>query len=186
MLTECLAEPWKSFLAELDGSCSGEVVLHCIGGFVVTQLYGLARPTLDIDAIMISPRDQRARLMQHGQKGGPLHQKHGVYLDVVTIAAFPEDYDERLTAVYSDSFSHLRLFALDPYDLALTKLERNTQKDRDDVKHLAHTIPLDLQVLQKRYEKELRLYLGNPQREDLTLQLWIEAIEEERNAADAS
>jgi hypothetical protein len=28
------------------------------------------------------------------------------------------------------------LMAFDPYDLALSKLERNFQRDRDDVKHL--------------------------------------------------
>lgn len=52
--------------------------------------------------------------------------------------------------------------------------------DRDDVKHLARALPLDLNVLKDRYEKELRPDLGNPRREDLTLKLWIEAIEEER------
>ena len=39
---------------------------------------------------------------------------------------------------------------------------------------------LDLTILQQRYEKELRPDLGNPEREDLTLELWIEAIREER------
>jgi hypothetical protein len=38
-----------------------------------------------------------------------------------------------------------------------------------------------LDVLRDRYEKELRPILGNPDREYLTLQLWREAIEEERN-----
>jgi hypothetical protein len=71
--------------------------------------------------------------------------------------------------------------SLDPYDLALSKLERNIQRDRDDVLHLARTVPLDLEVLKDRYQKELRWQLGNPEREDLTLQLWIDAIEEERS-----
>jgi hypothetical protein len=35
-------------------------------------------------------------------------------------------------------------------------------------------------VLQERYDNQMRLYLGRPEREDLTLNLWIEAIEEER------
>ncbi len=29
----------------------------------------------------------------------------------------------------------------------------------------------------------MRLYLGNPEREDLTLRLWIEAIEEKRKGS---
>ena len=45
---------------------------------------------------------------------------------------------------------------LDPYDLALSKPERNIQRDRDDVKHLAQMVPFDLRVLRERYEKELR------------------------------
>ena len=49
--------------------------------------------------------------------------------------------------MFAKTFNHLRLFALDPYDLALSKIERNTQRDRDDVKHLARTLPLDLNVL---------------------------------------
>jgi hypothetical protein len=66
-------------------------------------------------------------------------------------------------------------------DLALSKLERNIQRDRDDVKHLARSVLFDLGVLKNRYEKELRWQLGNPQREDLTLRLWMEMIEEERS-----
>jgi len=31
-----------------------------------------------------------------------------------------------------------------------------------------------------RYHDELRVYLGNPNREDLTLKLWIEMIQETR------
>lgn len=85
-----------------------------------------------------------------------------------------------LAEMFAKPFSHLRLFALDPYDLALSKIERNTQRDRDDVKHLARIVPLDLDVLKEQYENELRPDLGNAEREDLTLKLWIEAIQEER------
>lgn len=44
--------------------------------------------------------------------------------------------------------------------------------------HLARTVPFDLDILRDRYQTELRVYLGNPDREDLTLRLWIEMIEE--------
>ena len=33
-----------------------------------------------------------------------------------------------------------------------------------------------------RYRKELRSFLGMPQREDLTFKLWIEMIEEEQKS----
>ena len=113
-------------------------------------------------------------------EGSPLHRKYGVYLDIVGIATVPENYEERLTKINADEFQNIKLFALDAYDIALAKIERNIQRDRDDVKHLARVTPFDVEVLKSRYQNELRVYLGNPEREDLTLKLWTDAIEEER------
>ncbi len=96
------------------------------------------------------------------------------------MARVPEDYEDRLIEMFPGAYRHLQICALDPYDLALSKLERNIQRDRDDVKYLAQFVPLDLKILAERYEKELRWQLGNPQREDLTLKLWTEMIEETR------
>lgn len=175
-----IPEPWKAFLSEIDASLTERVEFECIGGFVVTALYGLPRPTADVDVLSIAPSTQRAFILELAGKGSRLHKKHRLYIECVTVATIPEDYEERLTEMFPGSFSHLRLLALDPYDIALSKLERNSQRDRDDVKFLAEKVPFDLEVLKKRYEKELRPNLGNPRREDLTLQLWIEAITEQR------
>ncbi len=120
-------------------------------------------------------------MLELGMQGGPLHKKYKVYLDRVGVAKVPENYEDRLTEIFPKVFKHLRLLALDSYDLALSKLERNIQRDRDDVKHLAKTVPFVLEVLKERYQKELRWQLGNPERGDLTLRLWIAAIEEERS-----
>jgi hypothetical protein len=182
MPPEQLPEPWNSFLAGVDALAEGEVELRCLGGFAAAMRYGLPRPTADVDVITTVPAGAAGHLLPLAGKGSALHRRHGVYLDFVTVATVPEDYDRRLVEIFPGTFEHLRLFALDPYDLALAKLERNTQRDRDDVKFLARTVPFDLKVLKERYEKELRPYLGNPVREDLTLRLWVEAIEEERGA----
>jgi hypothetical protein len=103
-----------------------------------------------------------------------------VYLDIVTVVTCPEGYEGRLVEFLHGTWNRLRLFALDPYDLALAKLERNLQRDRDDVLYLARAAHLDLDLLRKRYSAELRPYLGRPEREDLTLNLWIEMIQESR------
>lgn len=118
--------------------------------------------------------------MKLGNRGGPLHEKYRLYLDRVSIAAIPESYEDRLIEMFPGVYRHLHLMALDPYDLALSKLERNSQKDRDDVRFLARSIPFDLDLLQERYTTELRWQLGVPKREDLTLQLWLDAIREDR------
>ncbi|PYY09979.1 MAG: hypothetical protein DMG69_08165 [Acidobacteria bacterium] len=120
-------------------------------------------------------------MLELGMQGGPLYKKYKIYLDHVSVTRVPENYEDRLTEIFPNTFKHLRLLALDPYDLALSKLERNIQRDRDDVKHLAKTVPFDLEVLKERYQKDLRWQLRNPEHEDLTLRLWIDAIAEERS-----
>ena len=175
-----LPEPWQSFLSEIDSTLGEDVEFHCIGGFAVTMAYGLPRSTADVDVIAIAPVTIRKPLLELAGQFGPLHKKHGVYLDMVAVVTLPENYDERMIKMVPGNFANLRLYALDPYDLALSKLERNAQRDRDDVKHLARTVPLDLAELRERYETELEPYLANPLREGNTLRLWIEAIEEER------
>lgn len=180
MPAKSLPEPWKSFFTEIDNSLEEDLALHCLGGFVMTVLYGLIRPTADVDVLPLGSNAVTESVIGLAGQRSALHKKYGVYLQVVGVAPIPLNYEDRLTEMFANTFSHLRLFALDPYDLALSKIERNTQRDRDDVKHLARTVPLDLKILNERYAKELRPDLGNAKREDLTLKLWIEAIEEER------
>jgi len=177
---EKLIEPWKSFFAEIDAALNQEVSLHCLGGFVAKILYDLPRETADVDVLPIASNHEIDSVIKTAVEGSALHKKYGVYLQVVGLAPIPVEYQSRLMEMFPRTFKYLRLFALDPYDLALTKIERNSQRDRDDVKHLARMVPFDLEILRKRFEDELLPDLGNPERESLTLQLWIEAIQEER------
>ena len=171
-------EPWAKFLLEIDDFVTEEIYLHCLGGFVVTQLYGSARSTSDVDFLTLVQHNND--IIGYAGIGSALYQKYGLYLDPVGVANVPENYEDRLTEMYPGFFKHLHLLALDPYDIALTKIERNIERDRDDVKHLARVVPFDLDILKQRYNDELRVYLGNPEREDMTLKLWIEMIEEDR------
>jgi len=171
-----LEKVWANFLGELDASLTQSVELHCLGGFVVKFQYGLPRPTSDIDYLRIIPPDQSRVVLQLAGYGSTLHKKYGLHLQRVSVATLPEDYETRLTELFPGRFKNLRLMGLDPYDLALSKLERNTPIDRDDVRFLFKTVPLDPKILQSRFEKELRPNLTNPDREDLTLRLWLEAF----------
>ncbi|MBW8747890.1 MAG: hypothetical protein JF584_10075, partial [Acidobacteria bacterium] len=117
-------EPWHSFFRDLDDAADTVVRLDCIGGFVVTQMYGLERSTADIDVIDIAPRTASDRLMDRALQGRPLHRKHRIYLDRVAVASIPENYEDRLVEMFPGAYRYLRLMALDPYDIALSKLER--------------------------------------------------------------
>jgi Nucleotidyltransferase of unknown function (DUF6036) len=181
MESETLCEPWLSFFKEIDGQLEFEISLELLGGFVLKIVYGSPRTTSDIDTVSISPKTNFTEFLNLAGEGSVLHKKHKIYLDWVGVAQLPENYEERLVEIFPKYFKHLRLFALDAYDIALSKIERNIQRDRDDVKYLAKVVPFDLDILRKRYFDELRIYLGNPKREDLTLKLWIEMIDEDRS-----
>jgi hypothetical protein len=66
---------------------------------------------------------------------------------------------------------------LDPTDIALSKLERNGDRDREDLLRLARAGLVDAQTLKARYFEEVRPYLLCRQSwHDQTLNLWLEMI----------
>lgn len=171
-----LPSPWREFLQEIDDALSGPIALHCLGGFVATICYGLGRVTSDVDYVEILPFDQLGVLQQLAGPGSALARKHGLYFQHVTVASLPDSYDDRLTALFPGQLRRLGLFALDPHDLALSKLARNSPVDREDVAYLARTVPLDPALLRARYERELRpIAIGNLERLDAALEMWIHA-----------
>lgn len=172
-----LSAPWAAFLHALDSLVPEPVALHCIGGFVLTVLYGVPRVTSDLDCVAILPhRDLEAI----AGRGSPLARKHRVYLQYVAVNAMPEDYQTRLQELFHGRFKNLRIYVPDPYDLILSKLERNSPKDREDVAYLANKLKLDRHVLRERYEREQRPNLSNEYRHDLTLNLWLDLFPPQR------
>ncbi len=172
-----LHEPWNTFLHQLDKQLTTPTELHCFGGFVVAELYGLTRPTADID-VLESRGTDRETIVRLAGKDSALHKQYGVYIDIVTVADVPEDYESRLASVLPGEFARLTLKAFERHDLALAKLVRNIDRDREDIEALARGPGLDVEILRKRYGQELRPLLGRPDREDLTLNLWIDIIRE--------
>jgi Nucleotidyltransferase of unknown function (DUF6036) len=174
--TEEPLEPWRSFLRALDKRLGEAVELHCIGGFAITMQYGLSRATSDIDVLTSIPRKELATLQELAGQGSDLHRRFKVYLQPVTIVTYPEDYERRLIRMWPRfELANLQLFVLEPHDLALTKLERNGDVDRQDVLALAGAGLIDAKTLRKRYDKEYRPNIvANAERLDLTLTLWIE------------
>jgi hypothetical protein len=170
-----LTAPWDQFLKEVDAQLPEPVELHCLGGFVVAALYGFPRPTADIDFLAVLPSGRGTLLQKIAGRESKLFRKYGVYLQQTGVPSYPEDYEIRLRDMFPEQFQKLRLKALEPHDLVLTKLERNSQKDREDVAYLVKIAPLDSSVLRERYGNEMRPYLPDliAQRLDTTLNLWI-------------
>jgi Nucleotidyltransferase of unknown function (DUF6036) len=174
-------DPWNGFLQALDAKVPGVCKLSCFGGFAVTLQYGVSRLTSDIDILDVAPRNVVDLLIREGGKGSPLAIEHKVYLDFVGVANPPYDYESRLHPMYPGAFQHLHLMVMDPYDVALTKLKRDSDKDFQDVLQLAEKIPFDLDLFEKRYKEELRdNTTGKAADNDFTFNRWKQAILEDR------
>ncbi len=104
-------------------------------------------------------------------RGSALAKRHKVYIDIVTVAAVPDDYADRLIDIFPGMLTNLRLRAFERHDSVLAKLARNADHDREDVKRLAAGPGLDIQSLRDRYQRELRHQFGNPAREDLSCEI---------------
>ena len=168
--------PWKDFLEEVDGLLPDRVELHCIGGFAVVAAYGLPRSTNDLDYFSLVPCHLETKLQEIAGEGSVLARKHKVHVHHAAVASLPENYEERLTKLFPRRFKNLHLLVLDPYDIVLSKLSRNLEKDREDVAYLVKANNLDPKVLRKRYDEELRINLIGPtERHDATLRFWLEA-----------
>jgi hypothetical protein len=85
-----LPSPWKEFLAEIDGMLNEPLYLHCVGGFVVSCFYGLARMTGDLEYWTAVPAN--FNLLEVTGEGSPLHKKYGVCLHKAAVMTLPEDY----------------------------------------------------------------------------------------------
>jgi hypothetical protein len=78
-------------------------------------------------------------------------------------------------------FRHLHLKALNPYDVVLTNVNRDSERDVGDFLYLADTIPLDVDILKRRYQEALRPYLfGDLRRVDMALDAWVDRLEQRR------
>jgi hypothetical protein len=172
MLTDIPA-PWKGFLEKLDTQLEEPVRLDCIGGFAVVMGYGLPRATNDLDYRTLNPYNLINDLQRLAGPASALAKEYAVYVQYTAVDSMPETYEDRLTELFPGHFKSLRLFIPDPYDLALSKLSRNIERDRQDVEYLAKTQHLDPAVFRERY-KELTL-IGPQERHDATLEFWLEA-----------
>ena len=150
------------------------MVVHCLGGFVLAVLWELPRPTGDVDFIEIEPSEAASELLSIAGVGSELEMRYKLHFHRVTVAEFPEGYASRLVDITPRGLGRLRLMALEVHDLVLAKLGRNSPRDRSDVEFLARKGAIDRQLLEERFEDELRPYVLNEAREQTTLGLWLD------------
>lgn len=171
----------------LKGSQPGElpIRMYIAGGAALYLLTG-ARVTEDVDAVFskrilfnedveVSYRDPdgRARLM---------------YLD--------RNYNDTLGLLHEDAYGDsrpldvpgidknlLQVRVLSPVDLAIAKLARFADQDRDDIRLLAQKGLIDSAAVRKRAEEALRGYVGNTESVRTSINIACQVIDAELAAS---
>ena len=172
-----LDKTWLSFLRELDSELSRAVDVYCIGGFVLYAQYQIPRVTGDIDYLKTAPADAANEIEALAGADSKLGKKYRIHVHAAGVTDLPEDFESRLQPL-NFGLGKIRLYAVDPYDLVLSKLTRNSSKDRADVKWVARQLQLSYKVLMQRWEKEMAPWIANHDRHRRSLQLWKEYFQE--------
>ena len=172
--TKPIRGPWLTFLRAVDQALEDSVEIHCIGGFALTVLVDRARATGDVDFIHVLPEQAAKGLLRIAGQDSPLAAEHHLHVQAVSVADSPCDYVDRLIDATPSGFRKLKIMILDPYDLVLTKAQRNFPKDRDDARLLIEGRRLDGDTLRNRFEKEVKPYLAvAADKTALTVELWL-------------
>lgn len=135
------------------------LAVYLAGGMAV-HLYTAARVTTDVDAEfgarILIPNDLMVEVTL--EDGTP----QVVYFDTnynPTFALMHEDYQD--DAIELDlGLEHIRLFVLSPVDLAVSKIARLAENDRDDIRSLVRVGLTTADEIEKRATHALGGYVG--------------------------
>lgn len=171
-----LPDPWLAFLSELDILLPHAVEIRCLGAFLLAAVYAVPRFTGDLDCLEIFPSSATPVVEKLAGPNSRLARKHRVWVQHVGtgIVDLPDDYERRLERL-DFGFEKLQLSALEVYDLVLSKLTRNSPKDREDVKFIAQQQKLSYAVAYDRFVKDMRPWVARADWHEGTLQkVWKE------------
>jgi hypothetical protein len=149
-----------AFLTAIDGALAaaapgGTLDVYHIGRSALVWEYDYVATTSDID--VLCPKGaadlvERAVALFGRETDGA--KAHGLYLDVVNEAfpPMPGGYERRAHQV-EGPWKVLKVYHLDPHDLAASKLRRFAPRDREDIRQLCDWGHLDPAKLKEILEK---------------------------------
>lgn len=185
-------EAFAKLLARIDKSLkgySGPAIPVYVAGGAALHLYTGARFSDDIDA-SIEARIAIPADLSVAYKG-PDGRPRTLYFDTQYNESFALLHDD----VHRDSIpievpgvdpSRLDVRLFSPVDLAVSKLARFEQHDREDIRVLADAGLIDANGLRRRAEEALPNYVGDVQRLKTSIKLACQMIAAPRGARDGS
>jgi hypothetical protein len=143
-----------------------EPVKMYLAGGIAVNFYTGYRPTVDIDASfshrLLLPKPEDLVVSYEDADGKP----RMVFFDVnfnLSFALMHPDFEKDAFKVDGNEFddSKIDLHILSPVDLALSKVARLEQNDKEDIAELARHNLIEAKSLEERAVEALKYYVGN-------------------------
>jgi hypothetical protein len=128
--------------------------LYHIGRSALVWAYGYQATTRDIDVLVRGePSGLMLEALRLFGRGSAKSAEHGLYLEAVNTAFPPMAGSHRKRAkLYEHPWNVVRLYHLDPHDLAASKLKRFAARDREDIRELCDRDLIDADELERILE----------------------------------
>lgn len=140
----------EAFFQRVGDECEPGSVIYLLGGTALGYL-GSSRPTMDLDYVGsdIAMNAFQGLLSQ-------IAQEMQLEIEAVPIDEFipiPEGATER--AIFIETYKNLSVYVVDPYTIALSKIDRGFDTDIEDVVFLSRNGFVDINVLAQEAENAI-------------------------------
>ena len=144
--------------------------LYHVGRSALVWQYDYLATTRDIDVLVQGePTGMMAEALGMYGRGSAKSREFGIYLEAVPTGLPPMAAGFRKRAKpYDRPWKVIRLYHLDPHDLAVSKLKRFAAKDREDIRELCDRGLIESDKLQSILESAFYFHMekdGNPDRD---------------------
>jgi hypothetical protein len=145
------ADEVRKFLVAVDRHLRRNITLKILGGSAMSLAYQVEITTNDIDTFesnLVQLEDAHRLAIRESGLDIPISPAGG------NVGDWPENSEDRLVRLMPE-LRHLKLFALEAHDLALSKAVRGWEKDLSMIDALHANHSLDLETLYHRYTEEM-------------------------------
>lgn len=165
----------SELLREIDrrwtATGEGKVVLRIIGSSALMLQTGYERGTKDSDVLeTVSLTDElKRRLLSLAGKDTALHQRHNLYVDIVSqaIPFLPQVPLFHPLAELNEQLRHFTVEVLDVVDVVVSKLKRFHANDASDIRAMVDLSRVEHRVLLERFRSAVDVFSGDARAEDL-------------------
>lgn len=145
------------FLRAVDEALTDAATITMIGGSALALGYGVEIFTNDIDTYRSNLEPLRPAIENACGRTGLR-----IPFANASIAQLPPGFEERARRILPE-LVRLEVWAIDPYDLAASKLLRGNAHDREQLADLHDLTPLDRPTLVARFTELIEIQVGDAQ-----------------------